>query len=116
LRVTVTFGITSSSSGCRSSSNTTGTCASNTQVPGGISGHDHDTPVRPIRRKNRTPIRTSGPPRNRMLSSGSLISTTYPSSETCPALSQGQSAAKSSPPAALLRASICTPLGLTNMW
>ena len=57
----VALGITSSSRGCLSVPNTTGTCDSNTHLPGGISGHDHEIPKRLLRRKNMTPIATSVP-------------------------------------------------------
>ena len=62
LREKVALGITSSSSGWCSSPKATGACVSNTHSPGSISGHDHDMPRRLLRRKNSTPMRTSGPP------------------------------------------------------
>ncbi len=76
LRENTALGMTSKTRRCRSSENTTGTCVSKTHWPGAISGHDHDTPRRLIRLKNMIPMRTSVPLRNRMLSSGSRISTT----------------------------------------
>jgi hypothetical protein len=51
-------------------------CDSNTHFPGGIAGHDHEIPRRLLRLKNSTPMRTSDPPRNRMLWSGTRSSTT----------------------------------------
>src|SRR5439155_22033390 len=68
----VALGITSSRRGWRSSSNISGTFDSNTHLPGGIPGHDHDIPDRLMRRKNMTPISTFDPPRKRLLSSGTL--------------------------------------------
>src|SRR5882672_2471254 len=93
---TVALGITSSTRGWRSSSKTSGACDSNTHCPGAMEGHDHDTPIRLLCRKNSTPMRTSEPPRK-------------------PTLCQTQSGDESSffP---VFSASIWMPLGFTNMW
>ena len=50
-----------------------------------------------MRRKKTSPILTASPPENRTVCSGSLSSTTYPSSVTLPAVSQIMSASKRSP-------------------
>ena len=76
LRDIVALGITSSTSGWSSAPKTSGTCVSKTHLPGAISGHAHETPSRLLFRMNSTPMRTSAPPRNRRLSSGTRISTT----------------------------------------